>query len=143
MTQQEFALRHRCLKVLQAKHHTISCRRARKSVYLGVACLARSPQTVVDALDRTRASGYPPPSAPCLAFFPLQPEEADRTDNADVVESVDTADFNWSAPVETRGVEPLKVGERFGVVCLHTNDTMPIPSQAGAGTFASLGRCRD
>jgi hypothetical protein len=28
-----------------------------------------------------------------------------------VAKSVDAADFNWSARGETRGVEPLKVGE--------------------------------
>ena len=33
------------------------------------------------------------------------------TKNADVAKSVDAADFNWSAHGETRGAEPLKVGE--------------------------------
>ena len=31
--------------------------------------------------------------------------------NADVAKSVDAADFNWSARGETRGAEPLKIGE--------------------------------
>ena len=35
--------------------------------------------------------------------------EPERT--ADVAKSVDAADFNWSARGETRGAEPLKVGE--------------------------------
>ncbi len=34
--------------------------------------------------------------------------------NADVAKSVDAADFNWSAHGETRGAEPLKVGESQG-----------------------------
>jgi hypothetical protein len=38
-------------------------------------------------------------------------DEGEPELNADVAKSVDAADFYWSARGETRGVEPLKVGE--------------------------------
>jgi hypothetical protein len=44
-----------------------------------------------------------------LNVEPCRDEKIAR--DADVAEPVDAADFNRSAPTETLGVEPLKVGE--------------------------------
>lgn len=55
----------------------------------------------------------PPPRTACDVARRRRTEARPRriTANADVAKSVDAADFNWSARGETRGAEPLKVGE--------------------------------
>ena len=54
-------------------------------------------------------------------------------DGAGVAKLVNAADFNWSARGEIPGVEPLKVGERHGLVPAANPEPSPLPA----------GRCRD
>jgi hypothetical protein len=57
-------------------------------------------------------------AAACKAVYagsiPTLASSHSRSADADVAKLVDAADFdNWSARRETRGAEPLKLGERY------------------------------
>ena len=74
-------------------------RRIQSSILRQAPSLARSREHLGDRCLRVRTTGR------------AEHDEGEPERTADVAKSVDAADFNWSARGETRGAEPLKVGE--------------------------------